>query len=53
MERYENNRGSVLPFMYICCQKCLTKIAVSSFMGYMRGKSNTMIYKQFPELKYK
>ena len=29
------------------------KIAVSSFMGYLKGKSATMIYEQFPELKYK
>ena len=29
------------------------KIAVSSFMGYLKGKSTTMIYEQFPELKYK
>ena len=29
------------------------KIAVSSFMGYLKGKSTTMLYKQFGELKYK
>ena len=29
------------------------KIAVSSFVGYLKGKSSLMIYKQFPELKYK
>ncbi len=29
------------------------KIAVSTFMGYLKGKSATMIYEQFPELKYK
>ena len=29
------------------------KIAVSKFMGYLKGKSTTMIYEQFPELKYK
>ena len=29
------------------------KISVSSFMGYLKGKSTTMIYEQFPELKYK
>ena len=29
------------------------KIAVSSFMGYLKGKSNTMLYEQFSELKYK
>ena len=29
------------------------KMAVSSFMGYLKGKSNTMLYEQFGELKYK
>lgn len=29
------------------------KIAVSKFMGYLKGKSTTMIFEQFPELKYK
>ena len=29
------------------------KIAVSSFMGYLKGKSSLMIYEKFPELKYK
>ena len=29
------------------------KIAVSSFMGYLKGKSTTMLDEQFGELKYK
>lgn len=29
------------------------RIAVSSFMGYLKGKSSTMLYEQFGELKYK
>lgn len=29
------------------------KISVSSFMGYLKGKSSTMLYVQFGELKYK
>ena len=29
------------------------KISASQFMGYLKGKSATMIYEQFPELKYK
>lgn len=29
------------------------RIAVSDFMGYLKGKSATMIYEQFGELKYK
>ena len=29
------------------------KIAVSSFMGYLKGKRSLMIYEKYPELKYK
>ena len=29
------------------------KFSVSSFMGYLKGKSSTMLYEQFGELKYK
>ena len=29
------------------------KIAISKFMGYLKGKSSTMMYEQFGELKYK
>ena len=29
------------------------KHSVSSFMGYFKGKSSTMLYEQFGELKYK
>lgn len=29
------------------------KISASSFMGYLKGKSSTMLYEQFGELKYK
>ena len=29
------------------------KIAVSGFMGYLKGKSSLMIYEKYPELKYK
>ena len=29
------------------------KMSVSSFMGYLKGKSATMLYEQFGELKYK
>ena len=31
----------------------LPKIAVSSFMGYLKGKSSVMIYEKFGDLKYK
>ena len=29
------------------------KIAVSSLMGYLKGKSSLMIYEKYPELRYK
>ena len=29
------------------------KVQISAFMGYLKGKSSTMIYEQFGELKYK
>ena len=29
------------------------KMAVSGFIGYLKGKSSTLIYEQFGELKYK
>ena len=29
------------------------KMSVSSFMRYLKGKSSTMLYEQFSELKYK
>ncbi len=29
------------------------KVAVSSFMGYLKGKSSLMLYEQFLELKFK
>src|SRR5699024_4530651 len=28
------------------------KVSISSFMGYLKGKSSLMIYEKFPELKY-
>ena len=29
------------------------KVAVSSFMGYLKGKSSVLIYEKFGEMKYK
>lgn len=29
------------------------KYSISNFMGYLKGKSSTMLYEQFGELKYK
>ena len=31
----------------------LPKLTKSKFMGYLKGKSSTMLYEQFGELKYK
>ena len=30
-----------------------SKISVSEFMGYLKGKSSLMIYEKYPELRYK
>ena len=30
-----------------------SKMSISSFMGYLKGKSAKMLYEQFSELKYK
>ena len=30
-----------------------SKMSASSFMEYLKGKSSTMLYEQFSELKYK
>ena len=29
------------------------KLSISGFMGYLKGKSSTILYEQFGELKYK
>ena len=29
------------------------KVAVSSFVGFLKGKSSLLLYEKFPELKYK
>ena len=29
------------------------KIAISRFLGYLKGKSNLMLYEQLPALQYK
>ena len=37
----------------LCILSIPPKMSVSSFMGYLKGKSSTMLYEQFGELKYK
>ena len=29
------------------------KMSISSFMGYLKGKSSTMLYEQFSELRFR
>ena len=45
--------GKVMPDHIHLLLSIPPKYSVSSFMGYLKGKSTTMIYEQFPELKYK
>lgn len=33
--------------------KIPSKVSVSSFVGYLKGRSSLMIYEKYPELKYK
>ena len=42
-----------MPYAIEPVKKGLTKAAVSSFMGYLKGKSSVLIYEKFGELKYK
>lgn len=39
--------------LYVLYVEIPPKISVSHFMGYLKGKSSTMLYEQFGELKYK
>ena len=38
---------------YICLVSIPPKIAVSTFMGYLKGKSSLMIFDRYANLKYK
>ena len=60
----ENPKGKrVSSYVYIEAEVCPDhvhmlleippKFSVSGFMGYLKGKSSTMIYEQFGDLKYK
>ena len=53
MEGSKHNRGRDVPDHVHMLVEIPPKIAVSSFMGYLKGKSSTMLYEQFGELKYK
>ena len=42
--------------IYTCIHMLVSippKVAVSSFMGYLKGKSSVLIYEKFGELKFK
>ena len=45
--------GEVCPDHIHMLLEISPKIAVSSFVGYLKGKSSLMIYEQFQNLKYK
>ena len=55
--RYAALSGSIPPFVVSSPFHGLfspfVKFGVSSFMGYLKGKSSLMIYEKYPELKYK
>ena len=52
-ERGKNHRGEACPNHIHLFVEIPPKISVSHFMGYLKGKSSTMLYEQFGELKYK
>ena len=45
--------GEVCPDHVHILVEIPTKMSVSGFMGYLKGKSSTMLYEKFGELKYK
>ena len=45
--------SSVLGRKYNMLVKIPPKVSVSSFVGYLKGRSSLMIYEKYPELKYK
>ena len=53
MERSKNSYWKLCPDHVHMLVEIPPKMAVSSFVGYLKGKSTTLIYEQFPELKYK
>ena len=53
MERSQDNRGGSMSGSYYLLVEIPPKLSVSGFMGYLKGKSSTMLYEQFGELKYK
>ena len=48
-----NNRSKCMCRPYTYVSEHTTKIAVSTFMGYLKGKSSLMIFDRYANLKYK
>lgn len=46
-------KGEVCPDHVHMLVEIPPKMSVSGFMGYLKGKSSTMLYEKFGELKYK
>ena len=44
-------QGQYVSIMCICVSNCPPKYSVSSFMGYLKGKSALMIFDRHPEFK--
>ena len=53
MEECKNHRSRSLPDHIHLFVEIPPKLSISGFMGYLKGKSSTMLYEQFGELKYK
>ena len=45
--------GQLMPDHVHMLVKIPPKVSVSSFVGYLKGRSSLMIYEKYPELKYK
>ena len=52
MEGRKDHRGRSLSGSYPSVCRDTAEIMVSKFMGNLKGKSSTMLYEQFGELKY-
>ena len=52
MERGNRHRNGACPDHIHLFVEIPPKFSVSNFMGYLKGKSSTMLHEQFGELKY-
>ena len=53
LEKDTNHRGRSVPRPCPHAGRVPPKYAVSSFMGFLKGKSSLMIYEKYPELRYR